>query len=193
MSRFETERLVLRAPQTRDVHEIALALNDFEITKNLAMVPHPYTETDAYAYVARATEDRAKGTTFRFVMRRKSDGALIGACGLHRKDGGYDIGYWIARAHWRQGYASEAAAGLVDFAFNELGAERLMAGWYHDNGVSGLILAKLGFKALFVEKQHSAARGYDVLCNRCMLTREEFGQKTHSEAWAAPLAVVPAA
>ncbi len=191
MSRLETERLVLRAPEASDVREIALALNDFEVTKNLAMVPYPYTENDAQSYVTRAVEDRAKGTTLRFLIRRKADNALIGACGLHWTDGGYDIGYWIAKPHWRQGYASEAARRLVEFAFDDLGADRLRAGWYHDNGVSGLILAKLGFQAMYVEKQHSAARGHDVLCNRCMLTAEDFGRKRHSQATAAHEGVVP--
>lgn len=187
MSILQTERLVLRAPDGGDVREIALALNDFDISKNLAMVPFPYTESDAQAYVTRSAEDWAKGTTMRFVIRRKADNALIGACGLNWKDGGYDIGYWVAKAHWRQGYASEAAARVVEFAFDDLGAEQLRAGWYHDNGISGLILAKLGFRAMYVEKQHSVARGYDVLCNRCMLTAEDFGQsraKPVQQDWA---------
>ncbi len=176
MSILHTERLVLRAPEAGDVREIALALNDLDVTKNLAMVPHPYTERDACEYVARSVEDWANGTTLRFVLRRKSDTALAGCCGLKLRDGGYDIGYWIAKPLWRQGYGSEAAERVIAFAFDELGAQRLTAGWYHDNGVSGLILAKLGFKAMYVEKQHSMARGHDVLCNRCMLAREDFVQ-----------------
>lgn len=177
MTSLETERLVLRSPQPSDAREIAAALNDFEISKNLALVPFPYTLEDANAYVARAAEDLMAGRTYRFLVRRKRDGILVGGSGLHLKNGCLDLGYWIARPHWRQGYASETAERLVEYAFDELEASEIMAGWYHDNGISGRVLAKLGFSAVRVEKQYCAARGHEVLANRCMLTREEFGRR----------------
>lgn len=176
MHNLQTERLILRPPEADDAADIALALNDFEVSKNLALVPHPYTEADARDYIARAAADWASGQTCRFAIRRKTDNALIGCCGLHRKDDGYEIGYWIAKPHWRQGYANEAARRVVEFGFTDLKAERLTAGWYHDNGISGRILAGLGFRAIGVEKRHCVARGYDVLCNRCLLTRADFGR-----------------
>ncbi len=177
MTRLQTERLILRPPESGDVPALATALNDFEITKNLALVPHPYTTDDAAAYVVRAAEDWASGQTYRFVMRRITDDHFVGCCGLHREDRALELGYWIAKPLWRQGYASEATRRVATFAFDELGAKLLTAGWYHDNGISSLVLAKLGFKAVGVEKAHCVARGHAVLCNRTMLTREQFGRK----------------
>jgi ribosomal-protein-alanine N-acetyltransferase len=174
---METERLILRSPELGDAQDLAAALNDFEISKNLATVPYPYTEDDAYAFVGKTTESLAKGEAHGFVIRRQKDDAFIGCCGLHLKDGSYELGYWIAKPFWRQGYASEAAHVLVAFGFDELSAEQITAGWYHDNGISGRILYNLGFKAVRVEKQQCRARGQIVLCNRTMLTREEFGRK----------------
>lgn len=174
---LETERLVLRAPEFSDVREIAAALNDIDISKYLSTPPHPYTEADARAYVTRAVEERAEASSFRFAARRKADGALVGCCGLRQKDGAYNLGYWVAKPFWRQGYASEAARRVIEFAFDELGASRLMADWHHDNGISGRILAKLGFEAAGVHKEYSAARGHEILCNLCILTREDFGRR----------------
>lgn len=177
MPRLETERLILQAPEAGDASTLAEALNDFDISKNLASVPYPYTVNDAYAFVAKMADSLAKGDGYCFVIRRKTDDVLIGCCGLHLKDGNYELGYWIAKPFWRQGYATEAGHRVVGFAFLDLKAEQLTAGWYHDNGISGRVLAKLGFRAVRVEKQDCRARGQAVLCNRMMLTREEFGRK----------------
>jgi [ribosomal protein S5]-alanine N-acetyltransferase len=141
------------------------------------MVPYPYKEEDAYAFIAKAVQGLTTGEAHCFVICRKADTALVGCCGLHLKDGSYELGYWIAKPFWRQGYATEAGHRLVGFGFYDLRADLLTAGWYHDNGISGLVLSKLGFKAVRVEKQRCTARGQDVLCNRTMLTREEFGRK----------------
>lgn len=177
MTQLESERLVLKTIEPGDAQELAAALNDFDISKHLATVPHPYSVNDAYAFIGRIAEEQQKGEGHVFVIRRKADRALVGCCGLHLKNGAFELGYWIAKPLWRQGFASEAAYRLVTFAFDDLGAETVTAGWYHDNGISGRILAGLGFKAVRVEKQHSAARGANVLCNRTMLTRTEFGRK----------------
>lgn len=177
MSQLETERLVLRHPEWNDVAAISEALNDLEISQHLANVPHPYTEDDARIFVAKTTQGLSKGEDYCFVMRHQENDALVGCCGLHLKDGAYELGYWIAKPHWKLGYATEAAREMLAFAFNELNAEQVTAGWYHDNWRSGRVLAKLGFKAVRVEKQDCRARGIPVLCNRTMLTRAHFGRK----------------
>jgi RimJ/RimL family protein N-acetyltransferase len=182
MNVLETERLVLRAPEFSDVRELAVTLNDFDISKNLSSPPYPYTEADAEAYVTRAAQGRADASSFRFAVRRKADSAFIGCCGLHKKEGAYNIGYWVARPFWRQGYASEAARRVIAFAFDDLGVDGLLADWHHDNGISGQILAKLGFKAAGVHKEHSTARGHEVLCNLCQLTREDYRRPAGSSA-----------
>jgi [ribosomal protein S5]-alanine N-acetyltransferase len=174
---LESFRLLLRPPEPRDALDIAAALNDFEVSKNLAVVPYPYGEDDARAFIARAVEGLAKGEAYCFVIRRKTDDALVGCCGLHLKEGRYEIGYWLAKAYWKQGFATEAARKVVAFAFKDLKAEEVWAGWYHDNGASGRVLGKLGFKADGVVKQDCLARGEAVLCNRTLLTRAEFGRK----------------
>lgn len=177
MTRLESERLVFRAPEANDLVEVAAALSDFEVSKNLALAPHPYDEKDAKDFLLRITEGRAKGEDYCFMLRRKSDGSLVGACGLHLKNGHFELGYWIAKSFWRQGFATEAAARVLDFAFDELRASEVWAGWYHDNPFSGRVLGKLGFEADHVEKQYCRAREADILCNRTRLTPAQFGRK----------------
>jgi len=71
---------------------------------------------------------------------------LIGN-GSHLDDGTFEFGYWLGKPYWKQGYATEAARRLVAFAFDDMKADYVWAGWFHDNPRSGNVLAKLGVKS----------------------------------------------
>ncbi len=177
MPQLESFRLLLREPQPGDAPAIAEGLGEYDVAEFLATAPHPYRVDDAKAFLAKAAEARAKGEAYNFALLRKDDGKLIGVCGLVLREGRYELGYWIAKPFWGQGYASEAVRKVLAFAFHDLKDTEITAGWYHDNLASGQVLRELGFQALGVEKRHSLARGEDILCNRTMLTREHFGRK----------------
>ena len=173
-SSLETERLLLRPPGRRDIPAIVPLANDYDVAKNLSRLPHPYTNEDAQAFVAQVEEKRAAGTDFNFAITRKSDGVYMGGIGLHLKDGSFEFGYWLGKPYWRLGYATEAARRLVAFAFDDLKAEQVSAGWFHDNPRSGNVLAKLGCVPKGFDKRHCLARGMDIGCNLVTLSREAF-------------------
>ena len=176
--RLETERLLLRAQTADDIPQIVPLLNDFDVARNLARVPHPYTEEDAKGFLARGAEDRARGQAYPFALTRKEDGKLIGGCGLRLQDDGvFEIGYWLGKPYWGQGYASEGARRVAAFAFRELKATVLKAGWFHDNPASGRVLEKLGAVPAGVDHRDCLARGHAVYCHVVVLDRENFGRK----------------
>jgi 8-oxo-dGTP diphosphatase len=175
---LETERLLLRHPEERDVDAIVPLIGEWEVAKNLGRVPHPYARSDAQAYIAKAVEGRAKGSDFNFAIARKSDGALLGTCGVHLREAGhFEFGYWLGKPFWRQGYATESARRLVSFGFREIKIDRLVAGWFHDNPASGRVLAKLGCAMTGAEQRNCLARGHTVYCHIVTLTRESFAQR----------------
>jgi ribosomal-protein-alanine N-acetyltransferase len=57
----------------------------------------------------------------------------------------YEIGYSIAKGRRRQGYAVEAAGAVVDWLFEDVGAETLLAGCDSRNVASVRTLRRLGF------------------------------------------------
>jgi RimJ/RimL family protein N-acetyltransferase len=177
MSNLETDRLLLRQPRPEDAPFLAENLNDFDLAKNLSTAPHPYALADAEDFVARMTKARALGEGWCYVIETRATGTPVGCCGLHLKDGRYELGYWIAKPYWSRGFATEAAKRLIAFAFGTVRAEAVEAGWFHDNAASGRVLAKLGFIASHVEPWPCRARGESVLCNRAVLTRSHFGRK----------------
>jgi ribosomal-protein-alanine N-acetyltransferase len=172
--RLESERLLLRPPEPRDVPAIVTWIGDWDVAKNLSKCPHPYTEEHAQEFLLRAAEGRAKGTDFGFAITRKSDGCYLGQIGLHLKDGTFEVGYWLGKPFWFQGFASEAARRVVAFAFRDLRAETVWAGWFHDNPRSGHVLEKLGCRPNGQEPRACLARGHEVLCNLVVLSRADF-------------------
>jgi RimJ/RimL family protein N-acetyltransferase len=176
--RLETERLLLRPQAADDIPAIVPLLNDFEVSKYLSRVPYPYTEEQAREFTAKSAEDRARGKAYPFAVTLKGAMRLIGGCGLRLKDDGvFEIGYWLGRPYWGQGYASEAARRVLAFAYHELKAPVLKASYFHDNPASGRVLAKLGAVPAGVEHIDCVARGHAVYCHKVVLDRENFGRK----------------
>jgi RimJ/RimL family protein N-acetyltransferase len=177
MTTLETDRLLLRPPVAEDAGFLVESFADYEIARQLSSVPYPYTEADALAFLDIVTRARAMGEAWVFTIVSKATGSPVGCCGLHLKDGGYELGYWVAKPYWGRGFATEAGRRALEFAFGVVRANAVVAGWFHDNAVSGRVLAKLGFAASHVEPVYCRARGEAALCNRTMLTRERFGRK----------------
>jgi 8-oxo-dGTP diphosphatase len=174
---LETERLLLRHHRAGDAPAIAALAGDWDVAKNLGRLPHPYALADAEFFLARAAEGRAAGTDFNFAVTRKADGAFMGGCGIHLRDGGqFELGYWFGKPFWKQGYATEAARRLASFAFQTLKTDALVAGWFHDNPDSGRVLEKLGCVVTGAQSRDCAARGHAVYCHIVTLTREAFSQ-----------------
>ncbi|WP_427868715.1 GNAT family N-acetyltransferase [Leucobacter luti] len=75
-------------------------------------------------------------------------GELIGQCGITCQPVGsaevLEVGYLFNRAHWGHGYAGEAAAACVEFAFARLGAERVWAIIRDTNLASMNVAIRLG-------------------------------------------------
>jgi RimJ/RimL family protein N-acetyltransferase len=88
--------------------------------------------------------------------------AHVGCCGLRPYDPArqiYEIGFHIRSAHWRHGYASEAARAVMVYAFEELHVAGLFAGHNPQNAASRLLLAKLGFR--YTHDEYYPATGLD--------------------------------
>ena len=138
---LKTDRLVLRAPRTDDASVMVRLLADRRIAINTARIPHPYAIDDAEQFIASVNRLDGEAT---FVITL--DGTPIGVCGVEPREGGPEIGYWIGVSYWGQGYGTEAARALIDYAFGELQHETLQAGARVSNPASRRVLEKCGFQ-----------------------------------------------
>jgi RimJ/RimL family protein N-acetyltransferase len=138
-----TERLLLRAPRLDDAKAITGLINDRRIAENTARIPHPYSLSDARAFVSEVNREPGE-PSFLIAL---ADGTIIGGCGIHVMSGpDPELGYWIGVPHWGRGYATEAARALIDHAFGALGCERLAGRARVSNPASRRVLEKCGFQ-----------------------------------------------
>jgi RimJ/RimL family protein N-acetyltransferase len=84
-----------------------------------------------------------------WAVERKSDGVLLGRCGLWNPEGwpGVEIGWKFARHAWGQGYATEAARAAVAWAWTVLNAPRLISVIHPDNASSMRVAERLGLRS----------------------------------------------
>ena len=145
---IETRRLSLRAPRAEDAPRVAALCDDYAIPSMTSRMPWPYGLVDNT-----------------FVVELEDEG-VIGAIGLSTTPGEpLELGYWIGRAYWGRGLATEAAVGLVDWAKYEWRKRMVVAGHFADNAASGQVLCKTGFLYTGeVKMRPSKARGEPTPC-----------------------------
>lgn len=166
---LETERLILRAPQLEDAKTIAKLANDRRIAENTARIPHPYSVVDAKAYIAWAKETKSETA---FLVTLLDDDTIIGACGVGQVDGeNPEIGYWIGVRHWEQGFATEAARAVIDYAFGRFQFEALHSSARVTNPSSRRVLEKCGFQWTGAGFGRSRALNSSVPIDRFRLDR----------------------
>jgi RimJ/RimL family protein N-acetyltransferase len=156
-----TDRLLLRPGWIEDAPALASAIADEMIVRNLATAPWPYRLRDAEAFLAQPRDPVLPS----FLVFERTDGAprLVGSCGLGRRPSGLvELGYWIARPHWGQGFATEAASAVIAIA-RTLGLPQLEGSHFIDNPASGRVLEKLGFVPVGITAPRmSCARGVET-------------------------------
>ncbi len=173
---LETERLVLRRPALADVKAIARLANDRRIAQNTTRIPHPYTVSDAEFYL-QFVERQARATSFAITR----EGDFVGTIGIDLgKPDLPEIGYWLGVPYWGQGYASEAARAVIDYAFEEFGCAELRAGARVVNPASRRVLEKCGFQWTNVELRKVLSLGGSVPVDRFKLDR---GVWTSLKSW----------
>lgn len=109
--------------------------------------PHPYPPDGAKHYVEESMALREAGTKYVFAIC-DAEGQPVGMALLKDVDrlkGEAELGYWIGRPHWGRGYATEAAAAMLDYGFETLGLRTVLAVTLEDNPGSLRVLTKLGF------------------------------------------------
>lgn len=173
MADIQTVRLRLRAPRAADAARIAEMLGEFEVAGNLARVPHPYAIEDAESWLeAMPLDPPPRETAF---MIATHDGDLIGNVGFHERWAGIaDIGYYIGKPFWGNGFATEAAKAALGWYFDASGADRVRSGVFHFNEASLAVQRKLGFVTIGTSDIHCLARGETVMHIDTELTREAF-------------------
>ncbi|MBB5935295.1 GNAT family N-acetyltransferase [Streptomyces zagrosensis] len=148
---LSTPRLVLRPFEPSDTDAVFAACQDPDVPR-WTNVPAPYTRDHAQNFVNQLCPDGWRdNTSYSFAVVTKGNGVLVGAMGLVRLELGAperqaELGYWTVKERRGRGYTAEAARHLADWAFRDLGVERLE--WYAEVGNDGswAVARSVGFQ-----------------------------------------------
>ncbi len=143
---FTTLRLLLRGFQLGDAPRVAFLAGDFEVACMVSSIPHPYEEAMAMEWIRGHESQLSSQTALHYAIVRQADHLLIGAMGLQFdwQNQSAELGYWTGKPYWNRGYATEAARAVLEFAFGELGLNRVEARHMTKNPASGKVMQKLG-------------------------------------------------
>ena len=137
-----TERLALRDLCRADADRIATLANDADVVRMTSSMPYPYHLVDAHAFLDHVADAEGERT---FAIDHPDQG-LIGVLGFTPGPyGGAEIGYWLGRDYWGQGFATEAATAGLGWAARSWRRKLVVAGHFVDNPASGEVLCKAGF------------------------------------------------
>lgn len=143
---LRTRRLLLRAPVEQDIPAWFARGTDAE-SASLAGDPVPDDISAGERWLARSRRRFADRAAIQWSIDRLGAAEAIGTITLSfEATGTAALGFVLARAHWGQGLASEAAREVLRYAFETLALEQVSAEAATRNSASLHLLAKLGFR-----------------------------------------------
>ncbi|MCE0555661.1 MULTISPECIES: GNAT family N-acetyltransferase [unclassified Motilimonas] len=144
----ETERLILRFFEPEDVDVIYKIMSNRQVMK--FSISGPLNRKQANTFLDSILDTYASKGFSLWAVHSKADERVIGFCGhfFHRLEGKDEIElvYRLLPDYWGQGLASEAARAATDYAFNQLGLDRLISFIADNNEASKRVAESSGFK-----------------------------------------------
>ena len=151
--KFRTERPVARSWQIQDLPLAMELWGDPAVT---ALIDSRGKLTNAQVgekLRAEIERERSGGVQY-WVLSDHRNGEFVGCGGLRPwlctpGEANFEVGFHLVKRCWGKGFATEAALGALEYAWEELKLSKVYAGHHPDNGASAKILKKLGFE--FIE------------------------------------------
>lgn len=139
---LETKRLLLRQMIQDDLPALCRILQDEEV---MYAYEHAFSDAEAADWLNRQLQ-RYKDDGFGlWAVILKESGELIGQCGLTMQDipegRVVEIGYLFRKDCWHKGYATEAAIGCKEYAFDTLGVSEVYS-IIRDNNIASQNVAR---------------------------------------------------
>lgn len=164
-ARLQAGQRLLRPIVEHDRAAVVAVLSQFEVSRWLTSVPHPYANADFDACLP--------GLPPGGIWAIEAAGRFVGVVGLN-VDG---LGYWIDPAAQGQGHATAAASCLLAAHFAAADATPVIARRFADNAASAHVLGKLGFRETGRGVKFARSLGRDAPQVWLELTRADWAAK----------------
>jgi RimJ/RimL family protein N-acetyltransferase len=160
MTTLETDRLTLRMFREDDFEQYARICADAEVTRYLGE-SKPLARWEAWRQMAMIIGHWHLRGYGLWAVEEKTTGHLLGRIGFFNPEGwpGFELGWVLDRESWGKGYATEGARRALDYAFTEMGRDRVISVIHPDNHASIRVAQRIGEKL----ETRSELFGHDVL------------------------------
>lgn len=176
---LKTERLLLRQWQAGDFPVFAAMCADKDV---MEFFPDILLRSESEA-MAKKIQSLIAGRGWGFwAVEIPGQHAFIGFVGLHTPKNSLpfapcvEIGWRLSRQHWGQGYAAEAARKSLEFAFNTLDLEEVVAFTSVANAPSRAVMEKIGMHDTGQNFMHPDIEMTHPLCEHVLY-------KIYKSAW----------
>lgn len=148
--RLETERLILRRFEEKDIEELFYNgyITDEVMTKNLSWSPCKTIE-EQRVVIKSWIEKYRDNSFYKWLIELKDTHELIGGidvCSLYKRKNYCEVGYCIGTKWWNKGYATEALKEVCKFLLTEADFHLVEAHYAGYNPASGRVMEKAGMK-----------------------------------------------
>ena len=144
---IETKRMILRPLSVEDAKDIYERwTSDERVSKYVRWCTHK-SVNDTIQWLKLEKESINSDMIYQWGFTLKDGNYLFGCGGINFNDqeSVFELGYNIMHKYWNQGYTTEAAKAILEFAVKELKQNEFI-GWHAvDNPASGAVMRKCGF------------------------------------------------
>lgn len=176
--KLETPRLTLRKFSPNDAQDMFNNwASDPIVTKYLAWSPHPDIETSK-SITNEWIKSYKSPETYQWGIEVKDINQVIGTISLMHVNNNSEkceIGYCIGKSFWSKGIMTEAFKIVIEYAFKEIGFNRIEARHQADNEASGKVMIKCGLQYEGCLRQSMKNNdGKFVDCKHYSILKEEY-------------------
>ncbi|MFO7681291.1 MAG: GNAT family N-acetyltransferase [Chloroflexota bacterium] len=173
---LQTDRLILRPFSLQDAPAVKRLAGDPAVADTTLNIPHPYEDGVAESWIGAHQANFEEGKSVTFAITLRETGELMGAISLvtavrHNRA---EMGYWVGKPYWGQGYGTEAAKAVIAYGFTGMNLNRILAYYLTRNPASGRVMAKAGMRYEGHLRQHALKDGVYEDLKLYAIIRDEF-------------------
>ena len=147
MNYWKTDLIRLRAVEPSDAQHFLKWHEDTELSRHMDFLSPPQSSEAIKTFIEKETLNKLEGDRYFWIIEDHA-GAVVGhidtRCNTRHRN--FEYGVSIAARHRRMSYASDAINKVLDYYFNQLRYNKVMAGVHGDNEASKQLHERLGFR-----------------------------------------------
>ncbi len=180
---IQTERLLIRPLAMADASDIFQISSDSQVSRYVLWETHRNIG-DSRAFLRQLLRQYRLGEAASWGIQLMESGHIIGTIGfvaISREHSCGEVGYSLGRAHWGQGYATEALKAVIAYGMEQMHLNRIEAQYDVDNPASGRVMEKAGMQREGVLRQRLCNKGRFIDVCQCAILSSDYFQNKRAE------------